>query len=78
MVDRGICDGDWVVADAEATPRERDVVIALIDGESTLKTLAKQNEHFYLKAENSKYHDWIPVNNLVIQGVAKAILRRIS
>ncbi len=78
MEDRGICDGDWVVADAEATPREKDVVVALIDGESTLKTLAKNKERFYLKAESSKFHDWIPVNELAIQGVAKAIIRRIS
>ncbi len=78
MQERGICEGDWVVADAEAIPRENDVVVALIDGENTLKTLAKQKGHFFLKAENPNHHDWVPVNELVIQGVAKAILRRIS
>jgi len=78
MEERGICEGDWVVADAEATPREKDVVVALIDGENTLKTLAKQKGHFFLKAESLNHHDWVPVNELVIQGVAKAILRRIS
>ncbi len=78
MEERGICEGDWVVVDAEATPREKDVVVALIDGENTLKTLAKQKGHFFLKAESPNHHDWIPVNELVIQGVAKAILRRIS
>jgi repressor LexA len=78
MEERGIREGDWVVADADATPREKDVVVALIDGENTLKTLAKQKGHFFLKAESPNYHDWIPVNELVIQGVAKAILRRLS
>jgi repressor LexA len=78
MEERGIFEGDWVVADAEATPREKDVVVALIDGENTLKTLAKQRGHFFLKAESPNHRDWIPVNELVIQGVAKAILRRIS
>jgi repressor LexA len=78
MEERGIFEGDWVVADAEASPREKDVVVALIDGENTLKTLAKQKGHFFLKAESPNHHDWIPVNELVIQGVAKAILRRIS
>ena len=78
MEERGICEGDWVVVDAEATPQEKDVVVALIDGENTLKTLAKQKGHFFLKAESPNHHDWIPVNELVIQGVAKAILRRIS
>ena len=78
MEERGICEGDWVVVDAEAIPREKDVVVALIDGENTLKTLAKQKGHFFLKAESPNHRDWIPVNELVIQGVAKAILRRIS
>ena len=78
MEERGICEGDWVVVDAEAAPREKDVVVALIDGENTLKTLAKQKGHFFLKAESPNHRDWIPVNELVIQGVAKAILRRIS
>jgi repressor LexA len=78
MEDRGIFEGDWVVADAEATPREKDVVVALIDGENTLKTLAKKQGHFFLKAESPNYQDWIPANELVIQGVAKAIIRRIS
>ncbi len=77
MEERGIFEGDWIVADAEATPREKDVVVALIDGENTLKTLAKQKGHFFLKAESPNHRDWIPVNELVIQGVAKAILRRI-
>ena len=78
MEERGIFEGDWVVADAEAPPREKDVVVALIDDKNTLKTLAKQKGHFFLKAESPNHHDWIPVNELVIQGVAKAILRRIS
>jgi repressor LexA len=78
MEERGICEGDWVVADAEATPREKDVVVALIDGENTLKTLSQKKGHFFLKAESPNHHNWIPVNEQVIQGVAKAILRRIS
>lgn len=78
MEGRGIYEGDWVVADADATPRLYDVVVALIDGESTLKTLTKQKGRFFLKAENPIYPDWIPIEELLVQGVAKAILRRIS
>lgn len=76
MEGRGIHEGDWVVVDADATPRLYDVVVALIDGESTLKTLTKQNGRFFLKAENPIYPDLIPIEELLIQGVAKAILRR--
>ena len=78
MEGRGIFEGDWVVADVEAIPREKDIVVALIDGENTLKTLAKQRGCFFLKAESPDHPDWIPVNELIIQGVAKAVLRQIS
>jgi repressor LexA len=78
MEGRGIHEGDWVVVDADTTPRLYDVVVALIDGESTLKTLTKEKSRFFLKAENPIYPDWVPLEELLIQGVAKAILRRMS
>ena len=78
MEERGVREGDWVIADADVAPRENDVVVALIDGENTLKTLARQKGRFFLKSESPNHHDWIPVNELVIQAVAKVILRRIS
>ncbi len=77
MVGRGIIEGDWVIADADDSPHENDIVVALIDGENTLKTLAKKKNSFYLRVENPDYNDWIPVNELIIQGTAKAIIRRI-
>ncbi|MGB9498316.1 MAG: transcriptional repressor LexA [Dissulfuribacterales bacterium] len=77
MIGRGIHEGDWVIADADAVPRENDIVVALIDGENTLKTLARKKNNFYLKVENPDYNDWIPVNELIIQGTARTIIRRI-
>ena len=47
MNGRGIYEGDFVVADADATAREGDVVVALIDNRNTLKTLAKRKNHFF-------------------------------
>ena len=52
-------------------------IVALIDGENTLKTLAKEKNQIYLKAENQACEDWVPVNELIIQGTARAIIRRI-
>jgi len=77
MEGRGIYEGDFVVADAEMSPSEGDVVVALIDGENTLKTLARQKERFFLKAENPNHDDLIPIEEMAIQGVARAVLRRI-
>ncbi|RZB36771.1 MAG: repressor LexA [Desulfobacteraceae bacterium Eth-SRB2] len=76
MEGRSIHEGDWVVADADLPPHEGDVVVALIDGENTLKTLAKQEGRFFLKAESPKYSDLIPLKEMMIQGVVRSIFRR--
>ena len=49
---------------------------ALIDGESTLKTFVLKSGKPYLKAENPRYPDLIPAQELVIQGVFKALIRK--
>jgi repressor LexA len=77
MKGRRIYDGDLVIADADAPPNEGEVVVALIDGDSTLKTLARKKKRFYLKSENPDYPDWIPMEEIIVQGVAKALIRRI-
>lgn len=78
MKGRGIHDGDWVIADSDASPHEGDVVVALIDGESTLKTLAVVKGGYFLKAENPDYPDLMPLGEMVIQGVVRVVLRRMS
>jgi len=75
MTGRGIYPDDWVVADAETDPREGDIVVALIDGESTIKTLRRDGDRPCLSAENPDYPRMVPTGRLVIQGVVKAILR---
>ncbi len=49
----------------------------MIDGESTLKTLANKNGKLFLKAENPDFNDLIPVDEMVIQGVVRSVLRRV-
>lgn len=76
MIGRHILDGDIVVLEHGAEPRQGDIVAALIDGESTLKTFVQKNGKPYLKAENPKYPDLMPAQELMIQGVFKALIRR--
>lgn len=78
MVERGIHEGDWVVADADLSPRVGNVVVALIDGENTLKVLAQQRKQFYLKAANPAYSDVVPINEMIIQGTVKFLIRKLS
>jgi repressor LexA len=76
MLGRHILEGDIVVLEHGPEPRHGDVVAALIDGESTLKTFVKRNGKPYLKAENPKYPDLLPAQELMIQGVFKALIRK--
>ena len=76
MIGKHVLDGDIVVLEHGAEPRNGDMVAALIDGESTLKTFLRRNGKPYLKAENAKYPDLLPAEELMIQGVFKALIRR--
>jgi len=76
MIGRHILDGDLVVLEHGLTPRNGDVVAALIDNESTLKTLVLERGRTYLRAENPKYPKLFPAGELVIQGVMVALIRK--
>ncbi len=76
MVGKHIVDGDVVVVEHGREPRTGDVVAALIDGQSTLKTFLMQRGRPFLRAENPKYRDLIPAAELVIQGVMVALVRK--
>ncbi len=74
----GICDGDIALADNEVSPRPGDVVVALLDSETTVKTLARGSGGFYLKAENPDYPDLYPNVEMRIQGVVVTVIRRLE
>jgi repressor LexA len=76
MIGRHILDGDIVVLEHGPEPRHGDIVAALIDGESTLKTFLQKGGKPHLKAENPKYPDLIPAQELMIQGVFKGLIRK--
>lgn len=76
MIGRHICDGDIAVFEHGPEPRHGQIVAALIDRKSTLKTFIVRSGKPFLKAENPKYPDLIPSEELVIQGVFRALMRR--
>lgn len=77
MINRHILDGDQVIIEPRREPRHQDVVAALIDGQTTLKTLILKNGKPYLKAENPRYGELIPKEDLRVNGVAVAVLRNL-
>jgi repressor LexA len=78
MKDAGILNGDLVVIEPTPTPRQGQIVAALIDGESTLKRLVRVKGRWFLKAENTAYPELYPRADLVIQGVVRTVIRKLD
>jgi len=76
MIGRHILDGDFVILEHGPEPRNGQIVAALIDGESTLKSYVVKGGKPFLRAENPKYPNLIPAQELMIQGVLKALIRK--
>ena len=55
MIDAGINKGDLLVVDRSREVHSSDIVIAVLDGEFTLKRLITRNNRFFLCPENPKY-----------------------
>ena len=80
MAGAGISTGDLVlVMRTSEQPQllEGKIIVALNDGENTLKRLIFKKGVAYLHAENEKYED-IQAKNLVIQGVVLKIIKDVS
>lgn len=60
MTGAGIFDGDLLVVDRSLDPRDGDVVVAVLDGELTVKRLLRDGHGWLLHAENAKYPDLRP------------------
>ncbi|MFA4814733.1 MAG: transcriptional repressor LexA [Candidatus Gracilibacteria bacterium] len=81
MINAGILEGDFVIATREITPKDGDVVVALVDGKNTVKRyrVGKANSassrKVWLEAANPDYSDIHPDEYLEIQGVVTAVIR---
>lgn len=76
MLGAGIHPNDILVVDRSIDPAPGHIVICALNGELTVKRLARENEQWKLKAENSAYPD-IPIYEeleLVIWGVVTNVI----
>lgn len=55
MIKAGIHDGDLLVVDRSREAEPGDIVIAAVNGEPTVKRLAKEGNQIVLRAENPHY-----------------------
>ena len=67
MINAGIKDTDLIIVDKSLIAKPGNIVIAMIDGEFTIKRLSIKNNELYLKAENHNYPDFRFKNHIDVQ-----------
>ena len=67
MINAGIKDKDLIIVDKSLIAKPGNIIIAMIDGEFTIKRLSIKNDELYLKAENHNYPDFRFKNHIDIQ-----------
>ena len=76
MRDAGILDGDIIIAKQTQTASIAETVIAMIDGETTVKNLYISGENWELRPANPEYKSrFVPFDKLNVQGVMVALVR---
>lgn len=55
MIEAGIHPGDLIAVDRAVLPRDGHVVVAVLDGEHTLKRFRQQGKQVCLEAANERY-----------------------
>jgi repressor LexA len=82
MIGAAIADGDWVVVRLKSDIQNGDIVVAMIESESsgepeaTVKTFKKSGGHVWLIPHNSAYEP-IQGDNAEILGKVVSVLRRV-
>ncbi len=77
MINAGIFEDDLVVVNSTNTAHNRDIVVALLHDEVTVKRLMLEKGKAYLKAENPQYDDIYPESEWSIQGKVVGLVREI-
>ncbi len=63
MVNAGILNNDMVLVERRNTAKNRDIVVALIEDEATVKTYYKEKDSIRLQPENDFYEPIICRDN---------------
>lgn len=75
MIDGGILDGDIVVVRKTPVARNGQLVVAMVDGEATVKRFYKEDGRFRLQPENSEMQPMY-FKEVAILGIVIANIRR--
>lgn len=78
MINAGIFEEDLVVVNSTNAAHNKEIVVALIGDEVTVKRLINSAGKVYLKAENPAYDDIYPESEWSIQGKVVGLIREIN
>jgi DNA polymerase V len=67
MVEAGIFDNDILVVDRAIKPRNNHIVVAVVDGDFTVKQLYQRQGRIKLKAANPTFPDIVPKEGQTIE-----------
>lgn len=78
MVEAGIFDKDLLVVDRAIKPRHNHIVVAVVDGDFTVKHLYQRAGRIKLKSANPTYPDIVPRDGQTIEvwGVVTATIKQ--
>ena len=76
MIEAGINDGDYIIVSKQDTARNGQIVVAMIDGEATVKTFYKEKDYIRLQPANSTMEPII-VKDCQIIGKVIGLFRKI-
>lgn len=78
MVEAGIFDGDIMVVDRAVKPRHGHIVVAVVDGDFTVKRLYQRAGRVKLRAANVTFPEIVPRDGQTIEvwGVVTATIKR--
>ncbi len=74
MINAGILPGDVIVVKSEPVAQDGEIVVAMIDGEATVKRFYQEEGRCVLKPENDKY-PYIYATELTILGKVVSLIR---
>ncbi len=70
MINIGINSGDYIIVSKQDTAKNGDIVVAMIEGEATVKTYYKEKTHIRLQPEND---DMDPIISDKVELVGKVV-----
>ena len=78
MVEAGIFDNDILVLDRAIKPRNNHIVVAVVDGDFTVKQLYQRQGRIKLKAANPTFPDIVPKDGQTIEiwGVVTSTIKQ--